>query len=524
MKVKKHCGRIAALLLSIIFCLQPMTALAAAWCPFDRPEGTAEIWGTVSYTYEVGEAFRTWEVGLNIYGKKGFQYYGDNLEFWANGVPISDGYQFQTVGNKVITVKRYDKQAQYVLQVVPVLNGYLQDCSITVPMSKTAYLQSAEGFDPKDIVVTCVFTNGSSQNLTYKDLEFYAGARDMKGYKWGTEIHEGDRFQGIGDMDLIIRVVNKEMRVPFTVQSIFSRTSGWALPDLKAAKLAGFLNGSQFTDIQGQLSRLDLARLSMKLYRELGGSSSFSGNSPFTDTSDLDALLCEKNGFMSAVNGTVFDGGASVTGEQAAVTLTKVLDKINGTSTGDAIAYISQTGAAGNISNFAEPVSREQAYIMAWRLLSVSPQWTTAASGDFPRGTYYLTYAGNEYKVAGISAGSREKDAWCIMWDKENNQPENQTFVVKRKGDLYQFIASHTGMALEVSSAKKDGILVQREVSDNPNQLFKINPSADGSISLINPSSGLFLWVSANQLQGGPLILWPAADDGSQKFRLVPVQ
>lgn len=512
------------LLLSIIICLQSITAFADTWCPLSQPEGTAEIWGTVSYTYEVGEPFRTGEVGLNIYGKKGVRYYGDNLEFWADGVPISDGYRFQTVGNKVITVKRYDKQAQYVLQVVPVLNGRLQDCTITVPMSKTAYLQSAEGFDPKDIVVTCVFTNGSSQNLTYKDLEFYAGARGMRNYKWGTEIHEGDRFQGVGDMDLIIRVVNIEIRVPFTVQPILSRTSTWALPDLKAAKLAGFLNGSQFTDVQGQLSRLDLARLSMKLYEELGGSLAFSDDSPFTDTSDRDAVLCEKNRFMSAVNGTVFDGGGSVTGEQAAMTFTKVLDKINGTSTGDVMAYISQTGATGNISNFAAPVSREQAYVIAWRLLSISPQWMASASGDFPRGTYYLTSAGNENKVAGISAASREKDAWCIMWDKENNQPENQTFLVKRKGDLYQFIVSHTGMALEVSSPEKNAILVQRGESDNANQLFKINRNADGSISLINPASGLFVGGSANQLQGGPLILWTAANDGSQQFRLVPVQ
>ena len=217
MKKKNRLGIIALAVMTIVLSLQSVTAQAAT-CPFDRPEGFTEIWGTVRFTYTVGEAFRAKEVGLNIYPKNGGpQYYGDHLEFWANGTPIKDGYKFQEVGQKVITVKRYEKQAQYELQVVPVLNGTLKECTILTSPAKTTYRQSTEGFDPKDIVVKCVFTNGTTQNLGYKDLEFYAGTRGMDNYKWGTAVKDGYRFKEAGEKDLIIRVLNKEMRIPFIV-------------------------------------------------------------------------------------------------------------------------------------------------------------------------------------------------------------------------------------------------------------------------------------------------------------------
>lgn len=215
-KMKK---RLVTLLLgfAMIFVKLPATA-SAATCPFDRPEGFTEVWGTISHTYTLGEEFRAKEVGLNIYPANGGpQWYGDHLEFWANGNPIQDGYKFQEVGQKKMLVKRYDKQASYELQVVPKLNGKLQSCAVITPPSKISYRQSAEPFNPKDIVVRCTFTNGTTQDLGYQDLEFYAGARGMDNYKYGNAIKDGYRFTEAGEKDLIIRVVNQEMRIPFTV-------------------------------------------------------------------------------------------------------------------------------------------------------------------------------------------------------------------------------------------------------------------------------------------------------------------
>lgn len=209
--------RLIALVLGMVLGVTPATAMAAS-CPFDRPEGFTEVWGTISSTYTVGETFRAKEVGLNIFPAKGGpQWYGDHLEFWANGNPIQDGYQFQEVGQKKILVKRYDKQASYELQVVPKLNGKLKSCSVITPPAKTTYRQSVEAFNPKDIVVKCTFTDGTTQNLGYQDLEFYGGPRGLQNYKYGNAIKDGYRFAEAGEKDLIIRVVNQEMRIPFTV-------------------------------------------------------------------------------------------------------------------------------------------------------------------------------------------------------------------------------------------------------------------------------------------------------------------
>lgn len=204
--------------------LLPTAAFAAADCPFVRPPGSTRISQGAPRTYTVGEAFNKWAVAIDINNSKSQPVrYDDNLEYWVNGVQIKDGYKFQEVGQKNMVVKRGDKEAGYEFQVIPVLNGNLKECSILSSPAKTTYRQSVEGFDPKDIVVRCVFTNGTTQDLTYKDLEFYAGSRGMENYKYGNPIKDGYRFTEAGEKDLIVRVVNKEMRIPFTVTPSFTK-------------------------------------------------------------------------------------------------------------------------------------------------------------------------------------------------------------------------------------------------------------------------------------------------------------
>ena len=209
--------RIFTLLLGVcmMFAIVPTTTFGD--CVFSRPDGTVEVWGTMAETYTVGEAFRSKEVGLNYYKNNSVRYYGDKLEFWANGVPIKDGYKFTEVGQKVITVKRGDWKATYELRVTPILKGKLKECTILKQPAKKSYRQTIDAFDPKDIVVRCVFTDGTTQDLEYKDLEFYAGSRNMANYKAGKAIKAGYRFVEPGEKDLIVRVLNKEMRIPFTV-------------------------------------------------------------------------------------------------------------------------------------------------------------------------------------------------------------------------------------------------------------------------------------------------------------------
>ncbi|MDD3253336.1 MAG: hypothetical protein PHV18_12345 [Lachnospiraceae bacterium] len=208
----------------MMLAILPATAVAATECPFVRPPGSTRISQGAPRTYTVGEAFSKWAVAIDINNSNSQPVrYDDNLEYWVNGVQIKDGYRFQEVGQKYMVVKRGDKEAGYEFQVIPALNGRLKDCSILKAPAKTTYRQSADAFDPRDMVVRCVFTDGTTQDLTYKDLEFYAGTRNMGDYKSGHAIREGYRFTEAGEKDLIVRVVNKEMRIPFTVTSFFTK-------------------------------------------------------------------------------------------------------------------------------------------------------------------------------------------------------------------------------------------------------------------------------------------------------------
>ncbi|MEG0615840.1 MAG: hypothetical protein RR540_08790, partial [Oscillospiraceae bacterium] len=215
--------RVFSFLLTLCMVSALLPTAVSAKCVFDRPDGTVEISGIVSYFYEVGEPFRAKDIGLRYYQNNIDQYYGDNLKFWANGNPITDGYKFKEVGEKTIVVKRGNWTASYNLQVSPALNGKLKDCTILTPPAKTSYRQGVEAFNPKDIVVKCTFLDGTSQNLGYKDLELYAGARGMRDFKCGTFIKDGYLFKEAGEKDLIIRVSSKQMRVPFVVTPILTK-------------------------------------------------------------------------------------------------------------------------------------------------------------------------------------------------------------------------------------------------------------------------------------------------------------
>ncbi len=205
--------------LCVMFTMVPTTAFAAKDCPMASPDGTTRAWGGTK-TYAKGEAFRSSEVSLEYHLNKKVNAYKGKLEFWANGVSIKNGYKFTEVGQKVITVKGGKWVATYELQVIPVLKDKWQNIekySIQTQPAKTSYRQGADGFDPKDIVVRCEFKNGTTQDLGYQDLEFYAGKRGMKNYKSGKAIKSGYLFTEVGEKDLIVRVANKEMRIPFTV-------------------------------------------------------------------------------------------------------------------------------------------------------------------------------------------------------------------------------------------------------------------------------------------------------------------
>lgn len=50
-------------------------------------------------------------------GGRSRYYRGNELRFWANSVPIRQGYRFKEAGKKVITVKKGNYKAVYYIRV-----------------------------------------------------------------------------------------------------------------------------------------------------------------------------------------------------------------------------------------------------------------------------------------------------------------------------------------------------------------------------------------------------------------------
>lgn len=199
----------------------PMTAFAG--CPMDVLIGTNEPWG-MTRTFVVGDAFD----GIGeIYEHKKAEYisHTKNREWWANGVQIKQGDVLKQVGMYEMVMRSGNIVATpYKFDVIPRLDHGWQNVSeltlITPP--KTTYRQGADPFDPKDIVVRVTFRNGQTQDLHHEDLMIFAGPRGMRSYEDGVRVLRGFRFFEAGERDFIVRVIGKELTIPFTVTPFVS--------------------------------------------------------------------------------------------------------------------------------------------------------------------------------------------------------------------------------------------------------------------------------------------------------------
>lgn len=194
----------------------PMTA--SARCPMDVLIGTNEPWG-MTRTFVIGDAFDG--IGeIYEHKKGGIISHTKNREWWANGVQIKQGDVFKQVGMYEMIMRSGNIVSKpYKFDVIPRLDHGWQNVSkltlITSP--KTTYRQGADPFDPRDIVVRVTFKNGKTQDLHHEDLMIFAGARGMRSYEDGVRVLQGFRFFEAGEKDFIVRVIGKELTIPFTV-------------------------------------------------------------------------------------------------------------------------------------------------------------------------------------------------------------------------------------------------------------------------------------------------------------------
>ena len=213
--MSKRCISILTIL-CMILTLLPMTAYAR--CPMDVLIGTNEPWG-MTRTFTVGDAFDG--IGeIYEHKKGGIISHTKNREWWANGVEIKQGDVFKQVGMYEMIMRSGDIVAtSYKFEVIPRLDQGWQNVSkltlITPP--KATYSQGVDPFDPSGIVVRVTYRDGKTQDLGHENLMIFAGARGMGSYKDGVRVLEGYRFFEAGKKDFIVRVVGKELTIPFTV-------------------------------------------------------------------------------------------------------------------------------------------------------------------------------------------------------------------------------------------------------------------------------------------------------------------
>lgn len=106
------------LILCALFLLHETTSVYAGWGTQKSRASQAGLASKPSKTYRVGEAFRASEVVLRVRKGGRYTYYrGNDLRFWANTVPIRQGYRFKEPGRKVITVKKGNYKAVYYIYV-----------------------------------------------------------------------------------------------------------------------------------------------------------------------------------------------------------------------------------------------------------------------------------------------------------------------------------------------------------------------------------------------------------------------
>ena len=123
------------------------------------------------------------------------------------------------------------------------------------------------------------------------------------------------------------------MSVPFTVSGATEQTdpwgnaSGWAAGELKKADELGLIPGVLYgTDFTRPITRAEFAAVSVKLYENLTGNTATPVSpNPFTDTSDPEVLKAFNIGAVNGTSATTFAPDATLTREQMATMLTRVL-------------------------------------------------------------------------------------------------------------------------------------------------------------------------------------------------------
>ncbi len=117
------------------------------------------------------------------------------------------------------------------------------------------------------------------------------------------------------------------MTVPVFGASI--TCSSWARPTLEQAAEANLVDSTLLAKANKTATRAELARLVVDFYAgQLGGQYTASNQKPFTDTEDLSVAVAYELGLMSGVSATQFDPNGTVSREQMASVVMRLMKKL----------------------------------------------------------------------------------------------------------------------------------------------------------------------------------------------------
>ncbi len=105
--------------------------------------------------------------------------------------------------------------------------------------------------------------------------------------------------------------------------------SSWARPTLEKAAEANLVDSALLAKANQTATRAELAQLVVRFYAaQLGGEYTASNKKPFTDTDDLSVAVAYELGLMSGVSGTKFDPNGTVSREQMASVVMRLMKKL----------------------------------------------------------------------------------------------------------------------------------------------------------------------------------------------------
>lgn len=132
----------------------------------------------------------------------------------------------------------------------------------------------------------------------------------------------------------------------------WSRCSDWARDAMARADQAGLIPESlSCADLTRNITRAEFAAVAVALYESLKGSKApaYTGQSPFTDTSDADVLRAYGLGVVNGTGEGTFSPDSTLTREQAVTMLGRVYELVRTGSVGSGEGL-----APGNIQSFAD--------------------------------------------------------------------------------------------------------------------------------------------------------------------------